>query len=335
MKVKALWVESPGKLSHRFEEVSLPQSGEALIKALYSGISAGTELLVYRGEVDKGADPTLPTISGSFDYPIKYGYSLVGEVQEIGPEVRTLQPGMRVFVHHPHQEAFLMKESLVYPLPDGLEAVLGVFAANTETALNGIWDAKLAIGETVVVMGLGIVGLLSVGLAKASGAESVIGIDPISSRRSAATHMGADTVLDADKNGLKALKDILGNSGADLILEASGNPKALDGALSLAGPESRIIVLSWYGKRTANLNLGEGFHQNRLCLKGSQVSFVPPHLSRRWDKLRRIRFALNMLGRLHVGPLISHTFPFSKAKEAFGLLDEHPQEALQVVLRYD
>jgi 2-desacetyl-2-hydroxyethyl bacteriochlorophyllide A dehydrogenase len=335
MKVRALWIESPRQLSHRFEQVSLPQSGEVLIKALYSGISAGTELMVYRGEVPQGADPALPTISGTFGYPIKYFYALLGEIQDVGPGVTGLEPTRRVFVHHPHQEAFCIKESLVYPLPDGLEPTLGIFAANMETALNGIWDAKLAIGETVVVLGLGIVGLLSVGLAKASGAERAIGVDPLPSRRLAATLMGADGVFGTDNTQIEALRLILGEQGADLIIEASGNPSALDLALTLTGLESRIVVLSWYGKRSGSLHLGESFHQNRVCLKSSQVSFLPPNFSRRWDKLRRIRLALKMAGHLDLGPLISHTFPFVKAKEGFSLLDERPQEALQVVLSYD
>jgi 2-desacetyl-2-hydroxyethyl bacteriochlorophyllide A dehydrogenase len=335
MEARALWVESPRRLSFRSESVGLPKVGEVLVKALYSGISAGTELLVYKGEVPEGFYPTLPTVSGSFSYPIKYGYALVGEVLEVGPGVKRLEPGMRVFAHHPHQGAFLVEEAQAYPLPEGLEPRLGVFAANAETALNGLWDASLLLGETLVVLGLGVVGLLVVGLAKLAGTEKVFGLDPIEARREAASLLGADAAFGPDEAGLAALGQALGEEGADLVIEASGKPNTLNTALSLAGLDGRVVVLSWYGTRAASLRLGGNFHKNRLSLKGSQVSFLPPFLSRRWDKARRIQLALTLVERLALGSLITHTFPLGRAQEAFSLLEKRPYEALQVVFDYD
>jgi 2-desacetyl-2-hydroxyethyl bacteriochlorophyllide A dehydrogenase len=335
MEARALWVESPRRLALRSESIGPPKAGEVLVKALYSGISAGTELLVYKGEAPEGLYPTLPSVFGSFAYPIKYGYALVGEVLEVGPGVKCLKPGMRVFVHHPHQGAFLVEEAQAYPLPEGLEPRLGVFAANAETALNGLWDANLLLGETLVVLGLGVVGLLVVGLAKMAGAQKVFGLDPIGARREAASLLGADAAFGPDEAGLAALGHALSEEGADLVIEASGKPSTLNTALSLAGVEGRVVVLSWYGRRAASLHLGGSFHKNRLSLKGSQVSFLPPFLSRRWDKARRIQLALTLVERLGLSFLITHAFPLSRAKAAFSLLDKRPYEALQVVFAYD
>ncbi|MGB3635091.1 MAG: hypothetical protein WA982_13690 [Rubrobacteraceae bacterium] len=156
----ALWFTAPRTAAIYPETVPAPRPGEVRIRAAVSAISAGTEMLVYRGQVPPDTALDLPTLSGSFGFPIKYGYSTVGHVLDVGPNVETFSPGDPVFVHHPHQSVFAVSADMPVRLPYEIDPLLGVFTANLETAFNIVHDTPLKLGETAVVFGQGVVGFL-------------------------------------------------------------------------------------------------------------------------------------------------------------------------------
>ncbi|MCC7104188.1 MAG: hypothetical protein IT307_03520, partial [Chloroflexi bacterium] len=178
----ALWFEAPRRVAFRHEPLREPGPGEVLVRALRSGVSHGTELLVYRGQVDRGLALDLPTLRGGFGFPIKYGYASVGRVEARGTEGEAFQVGDLVFCLHPHQDLYVAPVSLVTPLPSDLDPELGVFMANLTTALTVVLDAAPRLGEVVALFGLGTVGQLVAQLLRRAGAE-VVAIDPIERRR--------------------------------------------------------------------------------------------------------------------------------------------------------
>ena len=176
----------------REETVPSPGPGEVRVETIASAVSAGTEMLVYRGEVPQDLPLDLPTLRGSYAFPIKYGYAVAGRVLDTGSNAGHLYPGDPVFVHHPHQEVFVVPATMLVRLPDDLDPLLGVFAANLETALNVVHDTPLSLGETALVLGAGVVGLLVARLLKLAGAGAVLVVDPLERRRKLALAAGAD-----------------------------------------------------------------------------------------------------------------------------------------------
>src|SRR6266508_285325 len=174
----ALWMVGPRRLEHRSEPVSKPGRRQVLVRALVSGLSHGTEMLAYRGEIDPQVPLDLPTLAGGFGFPLKYGYASVGQVAEAGSEVTDLLPGDRVFCLHPHQDWFAIDADLVVRLPADAPTERGVFCANLETAFNVMLDAPIRLEETVVVFGQGVVGLLVTRLARRAGAGRIVAVEP-------------------------------------------------------------------------------------------------------------------------------------------------------------
>lgn len=318
----AVWFAAPGRVELRCEEVPVRGGGQVLVRSLISGISHGTELLVYRGQAPAELEFDLPTFAGSFALPIKYGYAAVGEVVEAGPE-GALRPGDRVFVHHPHQSAFVVDASLPVRLPRGLEPERGIFLANLETALNVVLDAHARFGEKVVVFGQGVVGLLVTQLLARSGV-SVTAVDGYEQRRRLAARFGANAVA----------PDELQETAADVTIEISGNPAALQQAIDATAVEGTVVVASWYGTKPVQLQLGGAFHRRRLRLVSSQVSHLDPSLAPRWDRDRRTQVALDLLPQLDLAPLVTHRFRLEEAADAYRLIDERPEQTVQVVFRH-
>jgi len=291
-------------------------------------------MLVYRGEVPAGLPLDLPTLAGSFGFPIKYGYAAVGRILDTGPGVTSLAPGDPVFVHHPHQSAFVVPATMPARLPDDLDPSRALFFANLETALNIVHDAPLRLGETAVVFGQGVVGLLVTQLLKLAGAGRVLAVDPIAGRRVLALAAGADDAVEPD--GLPGrVFDRTAGRGADVAVEVSGSGAALQAAVDAVAVEGTVVVASWYGAKPVTLELGGNFHRGRVRLRSSQVGRIGPELSPRWDRDRRTGAVLGLLRRLRLAELVSHRFPFEAAAEALRLVDERPGEAVQVVLTYD
>lgn len=336
MTSRAVWFPEPRAVEIREEPIRSPGEGEVRIRALLSAISHGTEMLVYRGEVPSDLPLDLGTLRGGFDFPIKYGYASVGRVEAVGAGVDGLARGDLVFTHHPHQIAYTVPGALPVRLPAGVSPEAAVFLANLETAVNVLLDAPVRVGEAVVIFGQGVVGLLLTQLVQRSLAGVVLTVDPLPGRRALSRSLGAHVSLDAGREDLvRHVHEQTDGRGADLVIEASGQPAALQLALDVAAMEGRIAVVSWYGSKPVRVDLGGTFHRRRLRIISSQVGHLPGSLGPRWDLDRRRRVAADLLRDLTLAPLISHRFPFDRAAEAYALVDRHPEEALQVVLTYD
>ena len=333
LKAKALWFTAPRTAELREETVPPPGPGEVRIETTASAVSAGTEMLVYRGEVPKDLPLDLPTLEGSYAFPIKYGYAAAGRVLDTGPDVEQFFPGDPVFVHHPHQEVFVVPARMPVRLPDGLDPLLGVFCANLETALGVVHDTPLHLGETVLVLGGGVVGLLVARLLKLGGAEEVLLVDPLEKRRELALAAGADDAFGPEALDGRVMETTRGR-GADVAVETSGSGAALQAAIDAVATEGTVVVASWYGTKPVALYLGERFHRGRVKLRSSQVGRLNPELGPRWDTTRRMETVLALLDQMGPGDLITHRLPFRRAPEAYPLLDERMSEAVQVVFTY-
>jgi len=330
----ALWLTAPRTAAFRSEEVPPPGLGQVRVRALASAVSHGTEMLVYRGEVPRDLPLDLSTLAGGFAFPIKYGYASVGRVTDVGPAVRRLAPGDAVFVLHPHQSAYVVPETMPMRLPDGLDPLVGVFTAHVETAVNILLDTPLHLGETALVFGQGTVGLLVGQLLKRTGARCVIGVDPLERRRDLARAVGVDVALSPGDDLPARVHALTGGRGADVAIEVSGAPAALQAAIDAVAVEGTVVVASWYGTKPVTLALGGHFHRGRVRLRSSQVGRLNPDLAPRWDYARRTEAVMELLPQLRLAELVSHRFPFARAPEAYQLLDAHPGETMQVVLTY-
>jgi threonine dehydrogenase-like Zn-dependent dehydrogenase len=278
----AFWVTHPGRGELRQE--SLPAAGEndVLVRTLYSGISRGTESLVFNARVPESefARMRAPFQAGDFPVPVKYGYANVGRVLQGPPKLLN----QRVFCLYPHQDHFVVPASAVLPLPDALPSERAVLAANMETAINGVWDAEPVLGERISVIGAGVVGALVAYLcARIPGVEvQLIDINP--DREPLATKLGVPFSLPDEASAEQ-----------DCVIHASGHADGLRQALSLVGNEGRIVEMSWFGEGEVSVPLGGAFHSQRLTLRASQVGQLPPRLLPRWDYQRRLRLALKLL----------------------------------------
>ena len=334
LEARALWFSAPRTAEFRPERVRPPGPGEVRVRAIASALSQGTEMLVYRGQVPADLPLDLPALAGSFSFPIKYGYATVGRVLDAGAHVEDLDTGDTVFVHHPHQDVFLVPEKMPVRLPDGLEPLLGIFVANLETALNVVHDTPLHLGETALVFGQGVVGLLVTQLLKLAGAGRTLVVDPVKKRRELALTIGADEAFEPDDVPERILGATAGR-GADVAVEVSGAGEALQAAIDAVMSEGTVVVASWYGTKPVALSLGGHFHRGRVRLKSSQVGQMNPDLGPRWDHARRTETVLSLLPRLRLKELISHHFTFDRAPDAYRLVDEQPGETVQIILTHD
>jgi threonine dehydrogenase-like Zn-dependent dehydrogenase len=222
-------------------------------------------------------------------------------------------------------------------VPPGLDEEDAVFFPGAETAVNLVQDAAPILGERVLILGQGVVGLLCASLLKEFPLESLVTADGFSHRREASKAIGVTEVLDpADVEFVpKAISCAGGRGdGYDVTIELTGNPAALDRAIELTAFSGRVIIGSWFGTKAAPLHLGGRYHRSRIRLISSQVSTIAPEVSGRWDKTRRYRAAWESLLRIRPGRWITHRFPIERAIDAYRLLDESPDQAMQVVFQY-
>jgi threonine dehydrogenase-like Zn-dependent dehydrogenase len=321
-EAQAFWVVAPGLGEIRAQPLPSPAPGELLIRARVSAISRGSESLVFRGEVPESEWRRMrcPFQEGEFPAPVKYGYSVVGIVEE-GP-VEAL--GRRVFCLHPHQDRFIAPEDGVIDVPDDVPDRRATLAANMETAVNGLWDAAPGPGDRIVVIGAGVVGSLIAALAaRLPGTEvELIDIDP--TREAVATALGCRFAI---PQGARP--------EADLVVHASGTPEGLATALAIAGFEATVLEMSWYGTRTVPLALGGAFHSRRLTLRSSQVGAVPAVRRQRWSRQRRLALALSLLRDPVFDVLLSGESAFAALPELMPRLARSPAGVLCHTLRYD
>ncbi len=316
---RQFWVRAPGQGEIVNAELAPRPADHVLVRALYSGISRGTESLVFRGEVPKTQVRTMraPFQEGDFPGPVKYGYCSVGEV--LAGDLA----GRKVFCLFPHQDLYTVPASAVTLIPEGVPPERAVLAANMETAINGVWDGRPNAGNRILVIGAGVVGLLIAWLCRQIPGThvSVVDVDP--SRRGAATRLGLED-FQAAPHG----------ADADLVFHASGNPEGLVSALAAAGNEATVIEMSWYGSRIVPLPLGEAFHSRRLTLKSSQVGQIPSAQAPRWTHGRRLALALELLKDARLDALITGESPFETLPEIMAKLSSNASGVLCHRIRY-
>lgn len=318
---RAFWIAAPGQGEIRPEALAPASPDDVVVRALYSGISRGTEALVFLGRVPPSEFQRMraPFQVGHFPAPIKYGYANVGRIER-GP--RELQ-GRTAFVLYPHQTRFVVPAQSVHVLPDAVPPERAVLTANLETAINGLWDARPHIGDRIVVVGGGTVGCLVAWLAgRIPGCDvELVDINP---QREAIAHVfgvrfaAPDTVWE----------------GADVVIHASGSPAGLELALRVAGFEATVVEMSWYGDQSVTLPLGEAFHARRLTLKSSQVGSVASSQRARWDARRRMQLALTMLTDAVLDVLITGENDFDDLPETMARIAAEPRDTLCHRIRY-
>ncbi|MDP3517644.1 MAG: zinc-binding alcohol dehydrogenase [Pseudohongiella sp.] len=331
-----LWFAAPHEVEIRQVVLDAPVADQILVKTLYSAVSAGTEMLVYRGQIPEqmALDASLDTLQSQACYPLQYGYACVGEVIARGPDVDAQWINKRVFSFQPHASHFLTKPDQLIVIPDDIAADAAVFLANMETAVSLVQDGAPILGEQVVVLGQGIVGLLLSGILAQYPLTSLVTLDSYERRRAMSLTLGATASFDP-RAGMGDLRRTLSwPKGADLIYEVSGVPEALNGAISLSGFDSRVVIGSWYGNKAAVIALGGDAHRNRLKISTSQVSSLASNLSARWDKTRRFGVAWQMIRQLCPRQLITHRYPLNDARLLYQGLDKNPDQVLQAVFEY-
>ena len=327
----------PQQVEVRQESIPEPQAGQALVRALYSAISPGTEMLIYRGQFPTGlaVDESLAALNADFAYPLEYGYALVGQVEAVGAGVDAALLGERVFAFQPHGCHFTCAADELKVIPTDIEPQDALFLSNMETAVSFVMDGAPLLGEGVVVFGQGIVGLLTVALLRRLSLAALVTFDCYDLRRKAALEMGVSACFDPTTSGaLDQARNFLPH-GADLAYEISGAPQALDDALALTGYAGRVVIGSWYGAKPVALNLGGRFHRSRIRLISSQVSTLAPELRGRWTKERRFDLAWEMIRQVQPARWITHTFALTDAPASYRLIDQHPAETIQVILSYE
>jgi 2-desacetyl-2-hydroxyethyl bacteriochlorophyllide A dehydrogenase len=335
MECKKVYFTAPGQVEVRRSSLPPLTQGQVLVETICSAISSGTEMLLYRGQFPKDLSDTHDTLSSSLGYPMPYGYACVGRVTKISKDMRHRWLGRLVFAFHPHASRFITSIDELLPLPEGMTPETACFLPNMETAVNLVQDAAPLLGERALVFGQGIVGLLTTALLAEFPLASLVTCDCYPLRREASLSLGVTAALDPNASDFREHARKLLGSGADLSLELSGAPAALDEAIVLIGFGGRVVIGSWYGEKRASLDLGGAFHRSRIKLIASQVSTIAPELRGRWEKARRFEIAWEALERIQPRKWITHRFPLEQAREAYRLLDENPQETIQVILQHN
>jgi 2-desacetyl-2-hydroxyethyl bacteriochlorophyllide A dehydrogenase len=318
---RAFWIVAPGKGELRRAPLTPPRHGDVLVRAVCSGISRGTESLVFAGRVPPSQYRAMrcPFQEGDFPAPVKYGYASVGAVEAGAAE----WVGRRVFCLHPHQERYVVPADAVVAIPDGVPDARAVLAANMETAVNGLWDAAPRLGDRIAVVGAGVVGALMAALAARLPGAAVELVDVDTARAPLAAALGCRFALPEQASG-----------DADLVIHASGSAAGLATALRLAGFEADVVEMSWYGDADVAAPLGEAFHAKRLVLRSSQVGAVATAQRARWTHQRRLALALDLLADPAFDRLISGESRFDELPLLMARLARAPAGALCEVVRY-
>ncbi|MFB7569748.1 zinc-binding alcohol dehydrogenase [Streptomyces sp. NPDC056165] len=318
---RAFWLTSPGHGEIRRTDLPEPGPGEVVVRALYSGVSRGTESLVFRGQVPESQYEAMraPFQEGDFPGPVKYGYLSVGVVEE-GPQELT---GRTVFCLHPHQSRYVVPASAVTRVPENVPAGRAVLAGTVETAVNALWDAAPLVGDRIAVVGGGMVGCSVAALLARFPGVRVQLVDADPARAEVAEALGVGFALPGD-----ALGD------CDLVVHASATEQGLARALELLTPEGTVLELSWYGDRRVALPLGEAFHSRRLVIRGSQVGAVSPARRSSRTYADRLALALDLLADPALDALVTGESAFEELPEVMPRLASGEIPALCHRVRY-
>ena len=318
---KSLWYAKQGVAELRATPLSPPGPGQARVRTLFSGISRGTERLVFSGSVGQSEWQRMrgPMQEGSFPFPVKYGYCATGVVEEGPAHLR----GKTVFCLHPHQDYFNAPVDALAVVPEDVPARRATLAANMETALNALWDAGAGPGDRIVVVGAGVVGLLVASLAVRLPGATVTAVDVDQSRKPILEALGADLATPDHAPG-----------AADIVFHASATAAGLNAAIACAGPEGTIVEMSWYGDKPVTVDLGGAFHSRRLKLVSSQVGLISTGRRLRWDYPRRRAMALSLLAQPALDALVSEEIAFEDAPRELPRILAPDAHGLAPVIRY-
>lgn len=299
MTSPALWFVAPRQAALR----AGAEGTGVLVETLFSGISRGTERLVFEGRVPEAEAERMraPLQEGAFPFPVKYGYAAVGRALE------GTHAGRAVFALHPHQARFRCVEEMLSPLPGDLPPERAVLGANMETALNVLWDSGAGIGDRIAVIGAGTVGALAGYLASRLPGAEVTLVDVNPDRATLAATLGCAFAPPGRAP-----------TECDVVIHATATPEGLASALACAGPEATVIEASWHGAGTTAVPLGGAYHSRRLCLKSSQVGHLPPARTPRWSHARRLAKALDLLRDPALDALITGETAFAALPDRYG-----------------
>ncbi|MEV6194100.1 dehydrogenase [Streptomyces sp. NPDC051920] len=322
LTARAFWLASPGHAEIRDVTLNEPAEDEVLVRTLYSGVSRGTETLVFRGGVPENQHASMraPFQDGDFPAPVKYGYLSVGRVEQ-GPE-RLL--GRTVFCLYPHQTRYVVPVSAVTVVPESVPASRAILAGTVETAVNALWDAAPLIGDRIAVVGGGMVGCSVAALLARFPGVRVQLVDADPARGAVARALGVDFALPEEAEGDR-----------DLVVHASATDAGLDRSLRLLAHEGTVIELSWYGDRRIALPLGEAFHSRRLTLRSSQVGSVSPSARAGRTYADRLALALDLLAEPAFDALITGECSFGELPDVMGKLASGSIPALCHRVAYD
>jgi 2-desacetyl-2-hydroxyethyl bacteriochlorophyllide A dehydrogenase len=304
---RAFWIAAPGRGEIRDERLPAAGPNDVVVRTTFTSVSRGTEALVFAGRVPESERQRMraPFQEGDFPSPVKYGYAAVGVVEH-GPRDLT---GRTVFVLHPHQTRFVVPAAAAHLVPDDVPPERAVLAANLETAINGVWDARVQVGDRVTVVGAGTVGCLVAWVVSQIGGCEVELVDVNAARSGVARGLGVRFAPPHEARGDR-----------DVVFHASATEAGLQQALRLAGFEAAVVELSWYGDRGVTLTLGEAFHARRITLQSSQVGAVATPQRARWDHRRRMALALSLLRAPALDTLITGESDFESLPEVMPTL---------------
>jgi threonine dehydrogenase-like Zn-dependent dehydrogenase len=322
-KAHALWYDGPRAALLRDETPPAPDAGQALVKTLWSGVSRGTERLVFEGRVPASEEERMraPFQDGAFSFPVKYGYCAVGVIER-GPPQRL---GETVFCLHPHQTRFVAPLDALHPVPSNVPPRRATLAANMEAALNALWDSGAGPGDNIVAVSAGVVGLLVAFIAAQLPGAVVNVTDRDASRAPIAQSFGARFAL---------AQHVAPDGAADVVFHTSASAQGLALALASAGQEATIVELSWYGDAQIAAPLGGAFHAKHLRLVSSQVGQVAPSRRPRWDYARRMNKALELLADPCLDALVDREIAFADAPQEIARILAPDASGLAPVIRY-
>lgn len=317
----AFWTVEPGRGELRREQLRAPGPGEALVQTLHTGISRGSELLVYNGGVPASVRDQMrsPFQEGDLPGPVKYGYLSVGVVEQGPPELQ----GQTVFCLHPHQDRFVVPAEALVPVPESVPARRAVLAGTMETALNAVWEAGPRLGDRVTVIGAGMVGLLVAALLRQFPLERLQLVDVDPAKRTTAAAFGIDFVAPADAAG-----------DCDIVFHCSASAGGLSTGLTLLGVEGELIEMSWYGERSVEVPLGAEFHSRRLSIRASQVGAVAAVRRARRSNRDRLLLSLRLLQDPAFDALLTGSSPFADLPTVMERMASDELDALCHVIDY-
>jgi threonine dehydrogenase-like Zn-dependent dehydrogenase len=315
----AFWLAAPGRGEIRSERVPAPARDEVLVRTLHSGVSRGTETLVFAGRVPESQWDVMraPYQEGEFPAPVKYGYLNVGVVEAGVPDL----VGKTVFCLYPHQTRYVVPASAVTVVPGDVPAHRAVLAGTAETAVNALWDASPQIGDRIAVVGGGMIGCSVAAILATFPGVRVQLVDPDPSREPIAKALGVGYARPEDAAG-----------DCDVVIHASATSAGLTRSLELLAPEATVVELSWYGDKQVSVPLGEFFHSRRLTVRSSQVGGIAPN--RRRTYAQRLALALELLRNPAFDALITGRSAFAQLPEVMPQLADGSLPALCHVIDY-